>query len=156
MILIIEGPDGSGKSTLAAKLSKQTGYPVVHRSQPKNEEERQQMMQMYLDAVKSSDNVIFDRCWYSEMVYGSVMRDKSYIDDKQMLYLETALAEKGAMIIHCTDYVEILWRRCSARGEDYIKSIETLASIKDSFDYTMNNLPHIIPVVTYRLSDCHV
>ena len=39
MIIIIEGPDGSGKTTLANQLSKQTGYKIIHRVQPKSEEE---------------------------------------------------------------------------------------------------------------------
>ena len=40
MIIIIEGPDGSGKTTLANQLSKQAGYKVIHRVQPKTEEEK--------------------------------------------------------------------------------------------------------------------
>ena len=40
MIVIIEGPDGSGKTTLANQLSKQTGYKIIHRVQPKSEEEK--------------------------------------------------------------------------------------------------------------------
>ena len=37
MIIIIEGPDGSGKTTLAEKLSRQTKYPILHRTQPKSD-----------------------------------------------------------------------------------------------------------------------
>ena len=73
MILIIEGPDGSGKTTLAEKLSKQTGFPVIHRSQPKTEEEKANMMKGYMETIKSGKNAIFDRCWYSEMAYGPPM-----------------------------------------------------------------------------------
>ena len=40
MLIIIEGPDGSGKTSLANKIAAQTGWPIVHRSQPKNEEEK--------------------------------------------------------------------------------------------------------------------
>ena len=48
MIIIIEGPDGSGKTTLAEKLSRQTKYPIIHRSQPKTDEEKKLMMGEYL------------------------------------------------------------------------------------------------------------
>ena len=37
MIFILEGPDGSGKTTLANQLSKQTGFKVIHKVQPKTD-----------------------------------------------------------------------------------------------------------------------
>ena len=61
MIIIIEGPDGSGKTTLAEKLSRQTKYPIIHRSQPKTDEEKKLMMGEYLQTIRSGKNMIFDR-----------------------------------------------------------------------------------------------
>jgi len=152
MIFIIEGPDGSGKSTLAEKLSKQTGYPVVHRSQPKTEEEKKRMMGQYLAAIDNGKNMIFDRCWYSEMVYGPVMRDASVISYPEMYLLEEKLAKNGAMIIYCTDKPKTLWRRATRRGEDYITDYETFERICTGFDVLMS-VPHIIPVVKYDYKD---
>ena len=43
MIIIIEGPDGAGKTTLAEQISRQTKYPIIHRTKPKNEEEKNQI-----------------------------------------------------------------------------------------------------------------
>ena len=93
MIIIIEGPDGSGKTTLAEKLSRQTKYPIIHRSQPKTDEEKKTMMGEYLQTIRSGKNMIFDRCWYSEMAYGPVMRDVSVISYPEMYELEEQLAE---------------------------------------------------------------
>ena len=148
MIIIIEGPDGSGKSTLAAQLSRQTGYTVVHRSSPKSEEEKEQMLQMYKQAIREGKNVIFDRCWYSEMVYGPVMRDDHVISYPQMYELERMLAKKGCIVIYCTDTPEVLWRRATARGEDYITDQQTFVDICAAYDELMN-VPHLIPVVKY-------
>ena len=152
MIIIIDGPDGSGKSTLAAKLSKQTGYPVVHRSAPKSAEEKAAMMQMYLQAIKEGKNIIWDRCWYSEMVYGPVMRDEHVITYPQMYELERLLAKRGAIIIYCTDKPEVLWRRCALRGEDYVPSYEVFIDICKGYEELMN-APHIVPVVKYGYED---
>ena len=152
MIILIEGPDGSGKSTLAEKLSKQTGYPIMHYSYPKTKEEQGQMMAMYLQAIKESNNVIFDRCWYSEMAYGPIARDKSHISYPQMYRLERLLSKKGALLIHCTDKVDTLWKRCQARGEDYITDRETHQRICAAFDEIMA-VPHLIPVVQYGFTD---
>lgn len=152
MIFIIEGPDGSGKTTLAEKLSKQTGYPVVHRSQPKSEEEKLHMLRGYVDAIEAGKNIIFDRCWYSEMAYGPVMRDESVITYPEMYLLEEKLAKHGAMIIYCTDKPKTLWRRATKRGEDYITDFETFERICANFDVIMG-VPHLVPVVKYDYKD---
>lgn len=152
MIIIIEGPDGSGKTTLAENLSKQTGYPVVHRSQPKSEEEKRQMYQSYVDIIDTGKNVIFDRCWYSEMVYGPVMRDASVITYPAMYAIEQKLAKHGALIIYCTDKPKTLWRRATSRGEDYILDYDTFELICTGFDILMR-VPHLVPVVKYGYED---
>lgn len=152
MIIIIEGPDGSGKTMLAEKLSKQTKYPIIHRSQPKNEEEKKRMMGEYLQLVRSSKNVILDRCWYSEMAYGPVMRDASVLSYPQMYELEEQLAKTGAIIIYATGSKTALWQRCQRRGEDYITSRDNFNAICDNFDDIMK-APHHIPVVKYEYKD---
>ena len=149
MILIIEGPDGAGKTTLANKLREQTGFMLLHRSQPKTEEDKQRMMDEYLQVIKSNKNCIMDRSWYSEMVYGPVMRDASVITYPQMYELERRLAKVGSLIIYCTAPENTLWSRCMNRGEDYITKREVLHEICKGYDTIMYDVPHIIPVVTY-------
>lgn len=152
MIIIIEGPDGSGKTTLANKLSQQTGYPVVHRSAPKSEEEKAEMLAMYKQAIAESKDIIFDRCWYSEMVYGPVMRDKACMSYEDMYELEHDLAKVGALIIYCTDTPAKMWRRCGKRGEDYIQDYDTFMAIHKGYTKLMQ-LPHFVPVVRYAYKD---
>ena len=153
MIIILEGPDGSGKSTLAEKIHQQTGYQLLHREQPKTDEDKQRMMAEYVQVIKSGKNCIFDRCWYSEMVYGPIMRDASVITYPQMYELERLLAKSGALIIHCTAPESTLWKRCLRRGEDYIKHRETFHNICTGFDELLHNVPHLIPVLTYEYED---
>ena len=151
MIFIIEGPDGSGKSTLAGLLSSQTGYPVIHRSQPKTEEEKARMYKEYEELAASSKSCILDRCWYSEMTYGPVMRDKSVISVFEMYRLESLLTKHGAMIIYCTGKPNVLWSRCLKRGEEYITSKENYMQIYNNYEELMN-IPHKIPVVRYEIN----
>ena len=153
MIIIIEGPDGSGKTTLANKLAKRTGYMLLHRSQPKSEEEKKKMMAEYLQVIDSGENVIMDRCWYSEMVYGPVMRDASVISYPEMYELEKRICKKGGgIIIYCTDRPDVLWNRCQERGEDYITTLSTHVDICEGFEKLMD-VPHHIPVVRYGYED---
>ena len=153
MIIILEGPDGSGKTTLAEQIHKQTGYQLLHRTQPKSEEDKQRMMDEYIQVLKSGKNVIMDRCWYSEMVYGPIMRDASVITYPQMYSLERLAAKYGAIIIYCTAAPATLWKRCIRRGEDYITDRETFDKICQGFDLIMHNVPHFIPVTTYEYED---
>lgn len=152
MIIIIEGADGSGKSTLAEKMSRQTGWPVVHMSMPKTDEEKSSMSEMYAEVIKANHNLIFDRCWYSEMAYGPTMRDESLIGYPDMYKLEELSAKKGAMIIYCTDKPDVLWKRCQRRGEDYVLHKVDFMEICEAFDEIMS-VPHLIPVVKYGYKD---
>lgn len=154
MIIIIEGPDGAGKTTLANYLSKQLGYPIKHRSKPKTEEEKQQMSQSYIDDIKSNQNIIWDRCFYSEMVYGPIMRDQSYISMAQMHEMEQMLKFTGALVIYCTDETWNLWERCNTRGETYITSVEQIDAIKTAYDKLMLHRNHFIPVTVHRMDFC--
>lgn len=152
MIIIIEGSDGSGKTTLAQQLSRQTGFPIVHQSYPKTEEEKKCMVGMYIQAIKENKNAIFDRCWYSEMVYGPILRDRSAISYIDMYKLEEQVAKVGGMIIHCTGPESALWMRCTKRGEDYVTSRDDFKAIHKGFNDIMN-IPHYLPVVQYEYKE---
>lgn len=153
MIIIIEGADGAGKTTLAEKIKAQTGYMMLHRTQPKNEEDKKRMMDEYIQVIKAGKNCILDRSWYSEMVYGPVMRDASTITYPQMYELERLLAKNGALVIYCTAPEATLWKRCLTRGEDYVTQLETFHEICKGFDQLMYDVPHHIPVLTYEYKD---
>lgn len=150
MILIIEGIDGSGKSTLATKLGEQNKYEIIHRSLPRDQKDKDEMLQMYIDIVQQRRNIIFDRCWYSEMAYGPVMRDDSVITYPQMYQLERMVAKQGGMIIYCTGPKSVLWKRATQRGEEYVTSREDFDGIYDGYE-TIMSVPHLVPVVTYSI-----
>lgn len=154
MMIIIVGPDCSGKSTLAKQLSEQTGYPIQHRHKPKDQAEKDAMMAMYRDLAVTGADIILDRAWYCEIVYGYIMRDKSYISIDQMHELEDLVSNNGGgIVIHCTDETNKLWDRCMKRGEGYIQDYETLANIKHMYDWLMHFVPHTLPVVRYTINE---
>ena len=156
MLIIIEGPEAAGKTTLAKQLHLQTGFPYQHRSKPNTEAEKQEMMCMYLAALDAGADMILDRCWYSEIVYGNIMRDKTYISIEQMYELEEKLARKGGIIIHCTDDVGVLWDRCQVRGEDYVTNYNTLVKIKFAFEHLFHGMHHLVPIVRYSVNEKNV
>ena len=153
MKIIIEGVDGTGKTTLANKLSKFTGFPIKHRSKPESEEEKKLMYKSYVESITSGTDEIWDRCWYSEMVYGPIMRDQTYIGFSEMYHLEKLLIQNGGgIIIYCTDSLPLIWRRLKKRGENYITSFFKLYQLHSSYKFIMEHNVHLLPVVKYELS----
>jgi thymidylate kinase len=150
MIYFLEGPDGGGKTTLAERLAAMTRLKITHFGYPKTEEDKAKMFVMYQDLIKSGANMIIDRCWYSDMCYGPVMRGAATITYPQMYALERLAASKGAMVIYCTDSKTALWTRATSRGEDYVTSREQFNKICDAYD-ELFKLPHLIPVVRYTI-----
>lgn len=151
MKIIIEGPDGAGKTTLANYLSEKLGFPVVHRTQPKSEEEKAKMFAQYLYDAKEPSNVIYDRFLYSEIVYGTIMRDASVISIAQMYEVEEHLSKSGGIIIFCDNNTENLWKECLKRGETYILDFDTLNSIAFAYRDLICCKSHSIPVLHYRI-----
>lgn len=152
MIIILEGPDGSGKTTLANKIKDQTGFMLLHRSH-QTDSNADSLFDEYVQVIKAGKNCIMDRGWYSEMVYGPVMRGASAITYPQMYELERLLARNGALIIHCTAPEATLWKRCLKRGEDYVTKKDAFHEICNGFDVLMNDVPHYVPVLTYEYKD---
>lgn len=149
MIILLEGPDGAGKTTLAQRLSDMTGYKVEHFSYPKNEEDFQNMCTQFKQLCASRKNLIVDRCWYSEMVYGPIMRHTDHMDVFKMYEYERDAVKVGALLIYCTGQEAALWKRLTVRGEDYVASRDDFKAICKRYDDIMS-LPHYIPVLKYE------
>lgn len=155
MIIFIEGPDGSGKSTLAKQLSKDMGWPTKAFSWPKTDDEKQKMFLEYKRFIMANHNVIVDRGWWSEMIYGPIMRDKSYITEEQRLELEAlAMSTQGAMVIHCNAPTQDLYARLVERGDDYIEvSKSNVRRIKMAYDDMFREKSHNLMVVHYEYNE---
>lgn len=156
MIYILEGNEGGGKSTLAAYLSKALGVEIRHRGKPKNKKEKDQMMFDYLNDIAKAEytNVIWDRSFYSELVYGDVMRDSSVITLEQMYTLEKFMQKNGgAIIYYCNSNTDAQWAKATERGEDYITSFEDFQKINEAYDKLFTKTNHLIPIVDYDIRD---
>lgn len=72
MRIILEGCDGTGKTTLAKFLSEKTGMKIVKLSQPKTDDPFQEHLELFDPESPKyvGDNIILDRCWISECIYG--------------------------------------------------------------------------------------
>ena len=149
MFLILLGPDGAGKTTLAKRLAKSNKAMYIKRDQPKNDDDRRNMVDSYLRIAPGLNNVIYDRYIYCELVYGPIIRNEHIISDEDMQRIEDMLLRKGAIIIHCTDTLDNLWERCTRRGEDYVTDKETLGKIRQGYYDVLSKTK--LPVLEYRI-----
>lgn len=157
MFIIIEGPDGAGKTTLAKQLLRShPNSKYLHFSYPANEQEAQNYWRVYAKALLQADSTkvtILDRSWYSDMVYGPIMRGKLVMVPETVDILEQLLIKNGGgFVIYCTADVNTLWKRCQERGENYIKTIDKLRDIANKYEEVLSNYCKL-PIIKYDTSN---
>lgn len=91
MRIIIEGPDCSGKSTFAGELTKKfPDHVYVHNSLQNNKHvmrdakgdviiEVGDLFAAHVTLVRSNPNIIIDRLWPSEIIYGHIFREGNIV-----------------------------------------------------------------------------
>lgn len=154
MIYIIEGPDGAGKTTLVEQIKKShMNAKVLHFGAPQTPEEADNYYKVYAEAInaKRDDEVlIFDRSWYSDMVYGPVMRNRQEMTQEHADMLSAmVVARGGGIIIYCTAPIKVLWARCQRRGETYLQNQAQLHAISVGYSKVMAENVRFLPVVRY-------
>lgn len=154
MIYIIEGPDGAGKTTLVEQIKKShMNAKVLHFGAPQTPEEADNYYKVYAEAInaKRDDEVlIFDRSWYSDIVYGPVMRNRQEMTQEHADMLSAmVVARGGGIIIYCTAPIKVLWARCQRRGETYLQNQVQLQAISVGYSKVMAENVRFLPVVRY-------
>ena len=154
MIYIIEGRDGAGKTTLVEQIRKANyNAAVKHFGAPQTLEEADNYYKVYAEAInaKRDDEVlIFDRSWYSDMVYGPVMRNRQEMSQEHADMLSAmVVARGGGIIIYCTAPIKVLWARCQRRGETYLQNQAQLQAISIGYSKVMAENVRFLPVVRY-------
>lgn len=152
-IIIVEGPDGAGKTTLINKLlATYKDSKVFKFSNPKNPNEEQ--LSMYANALvaaaKECETVIFDRSWFSELVYGPIVRGTHIFNNWQLETLDNIVRGLGGgMVIYVTADINTLWRRCQKRGETYIKTKAQLDELRLKYEEVLGPLSTVtsLPIV---------
>ena len=154
MIYIIEGPDGAGKTTLVEQSKKShMNTKVLHFGAPQTPEEADNYYKVYaaaINAMRDDEVLIFDRSWYSDMVYGPVMRNRQEMTQEHADMLSAmVVARGGGIIIYCTAPIKVLWARCQHRGETYLQNQAQLQAISAGYSKVMAENVRFLPVVRY-------
>lgn len=156
MIIILEGPDGGGKTTLAETLrsrlqNNQMTHVVKHG--PYKGVTSEDLCKIYFrsmtQALTYDDNVIMDRSWLSEPVYGYVYRNGvNRIDMPRWRMLERVALSRGADVVQCQPDFEVCANTFISRREDeYLDTIGQLKAVYDEYEQLQQHT--CIPVIHY-------
>lgn len=140
MNIVFIGPDGAGKSTIAKEWSEKFDMPII-----KNDyREVDKLSKMYEHLER--DNVIFDRLFYPDHLIYSKIKGNELSEEELEAWedLRLLLPFTDIVYIYVTAPDELLYRRLSKRGDDYIE-FEDIPKIKEEYGKTLKNFP--VPVI---------
>ena len=144
-LTIFEGPDGSGKSTLARQYAQATGAHYVHF--PALTHVNKGLARLYVEAMLPAllgyQDVVFDRCWLSEVPYGTVYRHGTdRLGDATRLMLERLAMRCATLVVLCQPPVETcLANFRSRKGEEYLDNELQLAKVYKAYTQITTQLP---------------
>lgn len=123
-LIIIEGPDGGGKSTLVNSIvtryaSRQKDVATVHHgSYPGDDQIWKHFFDSMLPAYRETIDVVLDRTWISDPIYGQVYRNGlNRIEPWQARLLRHVEMECNTFFIWCLPPVEECVKTFMARKE---------------------------------------
>jgi thymidylate kinase len=150
-LIVLEGADGSGKSTLAKKLAELLSAKIIHLGPLRGV---QDIGLVYVDAMLPAmlgdSDVIMDRSWISEPIYGSVFRNgASRLSPAQMITLDRVAESCFGFVVLCDPGLSVCMSSFRARrademleGEGQLAQVHALYNHKFS-DGNLTRMPTI-------------
>ena len=134
-LTIFEGPDGGGKSTAAQVYAKATGARYVHfASLPRvNRSLGRVYVEAMLPALLGYQDVVFDRCWLSELPYGVAFREgRDRLTPASRRMLERLAMRCGAVVVRCQPAWDTV--RANFMGRKQIEMLDNDGQLKTVYD----------------------
>jgi thymidylate kinase len=119
-LTIFEGADGSGKSTLAKKYAEATGARYIHF--PALPRVNKGLARMYVEAMLPAllgyQDVVFDRCWLSEIPYGTVFREgQDRLGNITIRMLERLAMRCDGRVVYCNPPLAVVKQNYRSRKQ---------------------------------------
>tara|TARA_R100000808_G_scaffold6841_3_gene20166 strand:- start:1829 stop:2380 length:552 start_codon:yes stop_codon:yes gene_type:complete len=149
MIIILEGPDCSGKTTLAKYLltSLKGDYNYIHNSLDENKnfvwrdlerniiKKHSSLYDSHLKSITKHKNVIVDRLWPSELVYGSLFRSKL---EYSIPELRKEIQNYKTLYIGCLPPKHLVEKYHKRRLYSNEEDFNTVSSVYDLYECLFN------------------
>ena len=145
-MIIIEGLDGVGKTTLVNYFVNQ-GMKKHHFDYDAN---NMDLFSKYMRVLKEENlNLVLDRSFISEMVYGPVLRGKSKLELEQYKKLLEAYKQVGTSIIYLTAPQEILLERRREELRDFEMISNYYKELNNQYNAIMDYSEEFIDVMRF-------
>lgn len=136
-LVIVEGPDGGGKTTLTRTLvdhmvrGGRKPHLRNHGSYPGESNVFRRYATDLLDALVHDVDVIVDRCWISEPIYGAAVRGgKNRVGRRERETLEQLATLAGAVVVMVLPPLEVCREAWLARlPDEYVKKDEQYRAV---------------------------
>ena len=113
--MIVEGPDGAGKTTLLKKLSYDLGIPIKVWEEARNDMATTGVFRRVFDTLAGevrcgNDNRphLHDRLFFSELVYGRVLRGRIAFNPGQVRLIGDILRALEIPLIFCRPPLDVV------------------------------------------------
>lgn len=147
-LTIFEGPDGGGKSTAAQAFAKATGARYVHFSAlPRVGKSLGRIyVEAMLPALLGYQDVVFDRCWLSEMPYGVAFREgKDRLTEASRRMLERLAMRCGAVVVWCQpEWETVKANYLSRKHIEMLDNEHQLKTVYDLYAEQPTDLPELV------------
>ena len=156
MFIIVEGPDGAGKSTAIDQLTHalwkhKRGCVLVNPKRSPNQHaliEYKERLDFYQPG--SGVDLILDRSWYSEPIYGPIWRGTSSVTLYQRQQLEAWALAKGAVVVLLEETDETLVERVFSRSDDVDVEHMTPELVREyAYQYRLQSQSWLLPKVRF-------
>lgn len=155
-LTIFEGPDGAGKTMAAKEFARITGARYVHF--PSLPLVGKGLARMYVEAMAPAllgyQDVVFDRCWLSELPYGMAFRGgKLRLKWPQARMLSRLAMRCGAVVIRCQPSWETVKQNyLSRKSIEMLENEDQLNIVYNIYETMETRLPTIYYNYTERIS----
>lgn len=147
-LTIFEGPDGGGKSTAVRTFAEATGARYVHfASLPRVGKNLGRVyVEAMLPALLGYQDVVFDRCWLSEMPYGVAFREgRDRLTQASRRMLERLAMRCGAVVVRCQPSWETVKANYLSRKHiEMLDNDEQLKTVYDLYADQATDLPELV------------
>lgn len=142
-MIICEGPDNSGKTTLANELAERFGLEYCKSRGPGTNYDW--WMQILTDSPEALSEVVLDRFYFSELVYGIIVRGRIKLDPQQREVVESLLTTAQPLVVRC----KLIRDEVLFNGRPQTFDWETTLKAEDYYDRILGHQSSFM-VVPYR------
>jgi len=146
--LALDGCDGAGKTTLAHHLATGHGFTIHHSARTPD---GASLIARYRRILAAPGQLVLDRCFVSELVYGPRYHGRSRITLGQAIELAQAVAARDGALVHLTGPPAVIHGWLLARDGRTAASVDEVEALVTAYERVFEAIAEALPSRVIRL-----